>query len=182
MPSLASILSAQLGLGSLPLAASKAAVPGHVSIEAEKARQEAQVNEQRQRLFNTKPPLLTTQGRRAMRLEKGKEASKPLPSSPSLSPSEPAQSSKDSVMPFAPVWEKGMEIVRKVRASGDLALVSQLNAQMRAVESGNPDIAVPAALALQQWYKNSPFAVSDMTKGTVAKVPQKKKKEVSDEP
>lgn len=172
MPSLSALIAAQLGLGSLPLASSKAAVPGLVDVGAEKAQQEARVRDQRQRLFNSKPELLTTQGRRAMRLEKGKEV--PQPSSPSPpQPSELPQSSKKEAMAQAPLWEAGMDIVRKVRASGDLALVSKLNTQLQAVESGNPDIAIPAAAELQKWYKNSPMSI---TQGTVAKPVKRKEK------
>lgn len=184
MPSLSSILAAQLGLGSMPLGAHTAAVPGMVEVKKEKAREEAQRQELKQRLFNTQPELLTTRGRRAMRAEKAKEAAVPLqPASPSPQPSEPAQSSKNEAMQFAPMWESGMDIVRKIRASGDLALISQLNPQLQAVESGNPDTAFPAVFALQQWYKNSPFAVADLTKGVTAKAPKpKKKKELPNEP
>ena len=183
MPSLSSLIASQLGLGSLPLAAPKLAVPGMVEIKKEKVREEVAREELKQRLFNTKPELLTSSGRRAMRAEKAKESAVPLTSPPTSSlPSEEISSQKPEAMALAPIWEAGMDMVKKIRASGDLALVSQLNPNLQAIESGNPAVAIPAAMALQQWYKNSPFAVADMTKGTVAKTPTKKKKEISDEP
>lgn len=177
MPSLGQLLAAQLGLGVMPQAAAPAGDLALKQIASDEAAAAQRAQEIKEKQFNNRPPLLTSKGRQALYAQPDKGTSS-LPSPVANLPSPEAQSSKDAAMKHAPTWEKGMQISSAVRGTGDIALIGKLNALLTAVEGGNPDEAIPASLALQQWWKNSPLSV---TKGNTAKVPKPKgKTNVSD--